>query len=97
MYTAKLDALLLIKFVWSIFQKNGTCSIASNKFDEKEPIRIKIPTCEEEITKIKLQMNEHEISIHINSNSRIQIVQPEFTTWKYKVKLSAEAANRGVL
>ena len=41
-------------------------------------------------------MNEHEISIHVN-NSRIQIVQPEFTTWKYKVKLSAEAASGGVL
>ena len=33
-------------------------------------------------------MNEHEISIHVNSNSQIQIVQPEFTTWKYKAKLS---------
>ena len=65
--------------------------------NEKEPIKIKIVTCEEKITKIKLQMNEHEISIHVNSNSRIQIVQPEFTTWKYKVKLSAEAASGGVL
>ena len=34
-------------------------------------------------------MNEHEIPIHVK-NSRLQIVQPEFTTWKYKVKLSAE-------
>ena len=42
-------------------------------------------------------MNEHEISIHENNNSRLRIVQPEFTTWKYKVKLSAEAANGGVL
>ena len=33
-------------------------------------------------------MNEHEISIHVNNNSQIQIVQPEFTTWKYKAKLS---------
>ena len=41
-------------------------------------------------------MNEHEISIHVN-NSRIRIVQPEFTTWKYKVKLSAEAVIGGVL
>ena len=41
-------------------------------------------------------MNEHEISIHVN-NSRLQIVQLEFTTWKYKVKLSAEAANRSDL
>ena len=80
MYTAKLDALLLIKLVRSNFQKNRTCSISSNKFDEKESIRIKIRTCEKEITKIKLQMNEHEISVHVNSNSRIQILQPEFTT-----------------
>ena len=35
---------------------------------------------EEKITKTKLQMNEHEISIHVNSNSRIQIVQHEFIT-----------------
>ena len=41
-------------------------------------------------------MNEHEISIHVN-NSRLQIVQLEFTTWKYKVKLSVEAANGSVL
>ena len=46
---------------------------------------------------MKLQMNEHEISIHVNNNSRIQVVQPEFTTWKYKVKLSAEAASGGIL
>ena len=30
-----------------------------------------------------------------SNNSRPQIVQPEFTTWKYKVKLNAEAANKG--
>ena len=42
-------------------------------------------------------MNENEISIHVNSNSRIQVVQPESTTWKYKVKLNAEAASGGVL
>ena len=48
--------------------------------------------CEEKIMKIKLQMNEHEISFHVN-NSRLQIVQLEFTIRKYKVKLSAEAAN----
>ena len=29
--------------------------------------------------KKKLRMNEHEISIHVN-NSRIQILQSEFTT-----------------
>ena len=34
-------------------------------------------------------MNEHEIYAHANKNSGIQIVQLEFTTWKYKVKLSA--------
>ena len=42
-------------------------------------------------------MNEHEISIQVSNSPRIQIVQPEFTTWKYKVKLSAEAASGGVL
>ena len=45
-----------------------------------EPIKIKIPTCEEKITKAKLQMNEHEISFHLSKNLRLQIVQPEFTT-----------------
>ena len=39
-------------------------------------------------------MNEHERSIHVNNNSQIQVVKPEFTTWKYKVKLSAEAVMR---
>ena len=42
---------------------------------KKEPIKIKIFTCEEKITKIKPQMNEHEISIHVNNNPWIQIVQ----------------------
>ena len=28
-------------------------------------------------------------------NNLIEIVQPEFKTWKYKLKLSAEAASRG--
>ena len=41
-------------------------------------------------------MNEHEISIYVK-NSRIEIVQPEFTTRKYKVKLSAEVSSGGVL
>ena len=43
-------------------------------------MKIKIPTCEKKNTKIKLQMNEHNISIHVKKNSRIQIVQHEFTT-----------------
>ena len=47
---------------------------------KKEPIKIKIPTCEEKVTKIKLQMNEHEISFHVSSNSQLKIVQPELTT-----------------
>ena len=42
-------------------------------------------------------MNEHEVSAHVNNNSRFQTVQPEFTTSEYKVKLSVEAANGGVL
>ena len=42
-------------------------------------------------------MNEHEISVHVNNNSRLQIVQSEFTAWQYKVKLSAEAASESVL
>ena len=47
------------------------------KIDEKEPIksqRVK------KITKIKLQMNEHEIYIHVNNNSRVETAHPEFTT-----------------
>ena len=74
-----LTRFCLIKSVGSNFEKNRTCSISSNSFDEKAPIKIQIPTCEEKITKIKLQMNELEISIHVN-NSRLQTVQPEFTT-----------------
>ena len=35
-------------------------------------------------------------SIHVNNNLRIQIVQPEFATWKYNVKLRVEAASGGV-
>ena len=31
-------------------------------------------------------MNEHEISFHVNNNSRFQIVQNEFTTSNYKVR-----------
>ena len=31
------------------------------------------------------------LSVHVNNNSHIQIVQPEFATWKYKAKLGAEA------
>ena len=42
-------------------------------------------------------MNEHEISFQVNNNSRLRIGQFEFTIWKYKVKLSAEVASRGVL
>ena len=38
-------------------------------------------------------MNEDEIYFHANNNSRPQIVQPEFSTWRYKIKLNAEAAN----
>ena len=35
---------------------------------------------EEKITKIKLQMNEHEIPIHVNNNSQIKIEQPKTGT-----------------
>ena len=30
--------------------------------------------------KVKLQMNEHERPFYVNNNSRLQIVQLEFTT-----------------
>ena len=46
----------------------------------KESIKIKIPPCEDKNTKIRLQINEHEISFHVNNNSQRQILQPEFTT-----------------
>ena len=90
--TFLFDQISLVKF-W----KNRSCSISSNWFDEQQPIEIKIPTCEEQITKISLQMNEYEIEFQGNNNLRLQIVQAQFTNWKYKVKLSTEAANRGVL
>ena len=95
MYTAKFDAFLFDQISSIKFWKYRACFISSNYFDEKEPINIKISTCEEKITKTKLQINE--ISIHVHSNSRIQIVQHEFITWKYKVKISADAASGGVL
>ena len=79
MYTAKFDTALFDQISWIKFRKNRTCSISSNSFDEKVPIKIQIPTYEEKVRKIKLQMNEHEISIHVN-NSRLQIIQLEFTT-----------------
>ena len=47
---------------------------------------------------MKLQMNEHEIYFHVSDNSWLQTVPPWiYKTWKYKVKLSAEAANGGAL
>ena len=55
---------------------------------------LKSPRVKENFSKIKLQMNEHEASFHANNDSRLKIVQPEFTTWKY---WSAEAANGNVL
>ena len=60
------------------------CSISLNWIDEKEPIKIKISTSEEKNTKIKLQMNEHEISFHENSKSELQIVQPEKSCKSYE-------------
>ena len=42
-------------------------------------------------------MNEHEIYFQANNNAQLQIVQLEFTSRKYKVKLNAEAANLGIL
>ena len=62
-YTAKFDTFLFDQFSLIKFWKNRTCSISSNQFDEIESIKIKIPKCEEKITKIKVQMNEHEIQI----------------------------------
>ena len=79
MYTAKLDTFLFDQISLIKFWKNRACSISSNWFDEKGPIKIKIPTCEEKITKIKLQMNEHEISFQVNNNLWLQIAQAEFT------------------
>ena len=62
-YKAKFDTFLFDQFSLIKFWKNRTCSISSNQFDEIESIKIKIPKCEEKITKIKVQMNEHEIQI----------------------------------
>ena len=44
---------------------------------------LKSPRVKENFSKIKLQMNEHEASFHANNNSRLKIIQPEFTTCKY--------------
>ena len=90
--TFLFDQISLVKF-W----KNRSCSISSNWFHEQQPTEIKIPTCEEQITKINLQMNEYETWFQGNNNLRLQIVQAQFTNWKYKLKLSRETANGGVL
>ena len=74
MYAAKFDTFLLDQISLIKFWKNGTFSILSNWFDEKELIKIKIPACEEEITKIKLQIIEHELYFHVKNNSLLQIV-----------------------
>ena len=70
--------------IWHIlFDQISLIKISKKKdvfyFIEKEPVKINIPTCEEKITKIKLQMNEHEISFQVNNSSWLQIVQLEFT------------------
>ena len=64
---------------------------------KKSQSKLKSACVKKKITKIKLQMNDHKISFQVINNSRLQIVQLEFIIWKYKVKLSAEAANGGVL
>ena len=38
--------------------------------DKKEPIKMNVTKIN--VKKIKLQMNEHEISFHVNSNSRLE-------------------------
>ena len=47
---------------------------------KKSQSKLKSPRVKKKITKMKLQMNEREISFHVSKNSRLQIVQPEFTT-----------------
>ena len=48
-------------------------------------------------SRVRVQVLEVALSFPVNNNSQLQIVQPEFTTRKHMVKLSAEADNGGVL
>ena len=75
MYTAKFDTFLFDQMIK--FWKNRTCSISSNQFDEKEPIKIKIPTCIEKnyenITANEWTWNMN-LFVHVNKISRFEIV-----------------------
>ena len=77
MYIAKFDKFSFHQIILTKFRKNRTCSISSNHLMKKSQLKLK---CEEKITKIKLPMNEHELSFHLNKNSRLKIVRCEFTT-----------------
>ena len=44
-----------------------------------------IPTCEEKITKTKLQMNEHKITFHVNNKSHFKFYSPRLESTKLGV------------
>ena len=78
MYTANLNIFLFEQMSLLKFFKNCTSSNIPNYFDEKQPVKFEITTCEETNTKIKLQINECETYKTIHN----------FTAWIYNLKKS---------
>ena len=68
MYIARFDTFL-IKSVGSNFEKIGRVLFHQINLTKKSQSKLKFPRVKK-ITKIKIQMNAHEISIHVN-NSRL--------------------------
>ena len=67
----------LITSVGSNFEKIGRVLFHKINLMKKSQSKLKFSCVKKKLR--KLQMNEHEISIHVN-NSGLQIVQIEFTT-----------------
>ena len=98
MYTANLTHFCWIKLVRSNFEKIGRVLFYQINLMTKSQSRLKSPRVKKKLRKYNCKsMNMKHLFIHVNNNLRFEILQPEFTTWKYKVKLSAEAATGGVL
>ena len=58
----------LIKSVGSNFEKIEHFLFHQINLMKKSQSKLKSPHVKKKITKIKLQMNEHEISIHVNNS-----------------------------
>ena len=84
MYTAKFDTF----FPWPNFEKIEHVLIYQINLMKKSWSKRESQSVRKKY-KNKTANEWNEISFHINnSNSQPQILQPEFTTWKYKVNSS---------